>query len=281
MAIEMPPKVLDHLGDFIEHPTMRAYCDISGEAFNEFHRVMGGHEKADEDSRDYLMTRLMYISESTSTAIRLNASWALTHPAMSLTRDRYEQVVRFTYLARQKDDVEIKKFFAYYHSRANKIFRSLQEAAKEEFTKIVDDPPEWTLRKFTAEERARFDSWATLDLKSMVAKRDKLPTFGTTALAQQKLELYYAPIYAQFSSVSHSDMYSVALLGLHKPPEGELLVLSADPHWPATLASFNALFDIIQCYESAAGVYQRNCESSFQAQFARWHEVTQKAFGTV
>jgi hypothetical protein len=175
----------------------------------------------------------------------------------------------------------MKKFFAYYHSRANKIFKTMHEAAKDEFAKIVDDPPEWTLRNFTKEERERFDAWAVLDLKSMVVKRDNLPGFGTMEIARQKLDLYYAPIYAQFSSVSHSDMYSVALLGLHKPPEGDLLVLAADPHWPATLASFNALFDIIQCYECAAGIYGRDCEPHFQSLFARWHAVTKRTFGTV
>jgi hypothetical protein len=277
----MPPKVLECLGEYIRHPPMKAYCDISAQTFDEFHRVMGGHEKADEGDRDYLMTRLMYISEATSTAVRLNASWALTHPAMSLTRDRYEQVVRFTYLARQKNDTEMKKFFAYYHSRANKIFKTLHEAAKDEFAKLVDDPPEWALRNFTREEREQFDGWGQLDLKSMVVKRDNLPGFGSMEIARQKLGLYYAPVYAQFSSVSHSDMYSVALLGLHKSPETDLLALAPDPHWPATLASFNALFDIIQCYECAAGVYDRECEPQFQSLFARWHQITKRTFGTV
>jgi hypothetical protein len=63
---------------------------------------------------------------------------------MSLTRDRYEQVVRFSWLARQSDDGEMQKFYAHYHARANKIFRSLKDQAKAEFDKMVDSPPEWT-----------------------------------------------------------------------------------------------------------------------------------------
>jgi hypothetical protein len=272
------PRVLDHLGDYGKHEPMGAFSGLSERAWDLFHTVMGGHEKHDNSDRDYLITRLMYISEGTSTAIRLNASWALTHPAMSLTRDRYEQIVRFSWLARQKDDTEMQKFFAYYHARANKIFRSLKEGAKEQFSQIVDDPPEWTTRVLTKEERQHFEAWETLDLLSMARKRDKLAAFGTSDIATQLLEFYYAPIYQQFSSVSHSDMYSVALLELHKSPTGAF-VLSADPHWPATLVTFNALFDIIQCYECAAGVYQKDCEPHFQSLFGQWHAATIKAFG--
>jgi hypothetical protein len=43
---------------------------------------------------------MLYIAEITSTAIRLNATWALTPAAMSLLRDRYEQTVRFSWLVR-------------------------------------------------------------------------------------------------------------------------------------------------------------------------------------
>ena len=272
------PKVLNHLGNYIRHPPMKAFCDVSEKTYDTFHTVMGGQEKKDHSDRDYLITRLIYISEVTSTAIRLNASWALTHAAMSLTRDRYEQMVRFSWLARQKDSAEIEKFFAYYHARANKIFRSLKEAAKDEFEKMVDSPPEWTTRVLTKEERQHFEAWEKLDLLSMAKKRDGMPAFGKSTMATQKLELYYAPVYAQFSSVSHSDMYSVALLTLQKAPSGGL-VLAADPHWPATLACFNALFDILQCFECAAGFYGKDCEAAFQSLFEDWHGYTEKSFG--
>src|SRR5260370_7262707 len=93
------PKALDHMGDYVKHAPVKAFSEISEKAFDTFHTVMGGHEKQDNNDRDYLITRLTYISEIMSTAIRLNATWALTHAAMSLTRDRYEQAVRFSCLA--------------------------------------------------------------------------------------------------------------------------------------------------------------------------------------
>jgi hypothetical protein len=266
------------MGDYIRHPAVKAFADISEAVYDTFHTIMGGHEKQDNSDRQYLVTRLLYISEITSTAIRLNATWALMHAGMSLTRDRYEQVVRFSWLARQKDDTEIQKFFAYYHARANKIFRSLKEAAgSEQFAKMVDDPPDYSTRTLTREERQYLEAWATLDLFSMARRRDALPALGTGSMATQPLALYYTPVYQQFSSVSHSDMYSAALLGLHKSPSGEL-VLAADPHWSATLCSFNALFDIIQCFECAAGFYGQDSEAAFEEHFRDWYAAAGKAF---
>jgi len=53
---------------------------------------------------------MLYIAEITSTAIRLNATWALTPAAMSLLRDRYEQTVRFSWLVRNPDKKEFEKY---------------------------------------------------------------------------------------------------------------------------------------------------------------------------
>jgi hypothetical protein len=119
-----------------------------------------------------------------------------------------------------------------------------------------------------------------LDLLSLTKKRDKLPPLGTGAMAGQKLELWYTPVYQQFSSVSHSDMYSVALLQLHESKAfPDRVVLAVDPHWPGTLTWFNALFDVIQCFECAKGFYRKDCETEFQVLFQAWHEGAEKAFG--
>ncbi len=274
------PQVLDHMGAYISHAPVKAFSEISEKAHAAFQAAMGGYDRDEASDRDFVISRLMYISEVMSTAIRLNASWALTHAAMSLTRDRYEQTVRFSWLARQTDDGEMKKFYAYYHARANKIFRSLKGQAKEEFDRMVDNPPEWTTRPFTKQEKEHFGAWETLDLLSLAKKRDKLPALGTSDVAGQKLELWYTPVYQQFSSVSHSDMYSVALLQLHKSKAYPgRLVLAADPYWPGTLTCFNALFDIIQCFECAKGFYGKDCEVEFQGLFKAWHGYMTKAFG--
>jgi hypothetical protein len=147
---------------------------------------------------------------------------------------------------------------------------------------MVDNPPESTTRPFTKEEKEYFGAWETPDLLSLAKKRDKLTALGTSAMAGQKLELWYTPVYQQFSSVSHSDMYSIALLQLHRSKAfSDRLVLAADPYWPGALTCFNALFDIIQCFECAKGFYDKDCEADFQELFKTWNECTDKAFGTV
>lgn len=273
------PKVLDYMGDYIKHAPVKAFADLSEAVYDTFHTTMGGFEKRDETDKDYVLTRLLYIAEITSTAIRLNSTWALTHAAMSLTRDRYEQTVRFSWLARQKDDTELQKFLTYYHVRANKIFRNLKDmAGPDQFAKMVDDPPDYATRQLTKEERKFLEAWDTLDLLSMARKRDALPALGSSSIATQNLALYYSPVYQQFSSVSHSDMYSAALLGLHENAAGDL-ILAADPHWPGTLCAFNSLFDIIQCFECAAGFYHKDCEAAFDRHFHAWHAAASKSFG--
>lgn len=265
------PRVLSHMGDYVKHPPVEAFAEVSGVAFELFHTVMNDRTEKLESNRQFLITRLLYISEITSTAIRLNASWALTHAAMSLARDRYEQTVRFSWLARQSDDKEMDKFYASYHSAANKIFRGLEKATNMEINKLVDSPPETTTRPLTPEEWKTFGAWGMLDLLTMAQRRDALPALGKSQMANQALAPFYSPIYRQFSSVTHADMYGVAMLTLHKSPNDEV-VLAADPHWPAILLCFNSLFDIIQCFECAGGLYKKDCELEYRMLFDRWKQ---------
>jgi hypothetical protein len=66
-----------------------------------YNELTAGYIHSNQNSREYLILRMLYIAEITSTAIRLNATWALTPAAMSLLRDRYEQTVRFSIMALQ------------------------------------------------------------------------------------------------------------------------------------------------------------------------------------
>jgi hypothetical protein len=43
---------------------------------------------------------------------------------------------------------------------------------------------------------------------------DKLPPLSDCAVAKERLSWMYDHIYAQFSSVTHYDMYSITILGL-------------------------------------------------------------------
>jgi hypothetical protein len=263
------PRILDNLGPYVKHPPVAAFCDLSKRSFEKFHDVRGGDPKQGEETpREHLLTRLMYVGEATSTAIRMNATWALSLPAMSLTRDRYEQTVRYSWLARQSDNVEIAKFVGSYYAKTNKLYQGLTPNIREEMDKIVS-PKGWMTEKPTKEEKAYLARWESLDLASMAKKRDALPSKVAGKVASETLADLYGPIYQQFSSVSHGDMYAIRMLELHKAPSNQI-VLAPSPYWPAIICCYNALFDLIHCHEAIASEAGSNGKPIFDDLFAEW-----------
>jgi hypothetical protein len=217
----------------------------------------------------HLITRMMYIAEATSVAIRLNASWALSHPALSLLRDRYEQTVRFSWLARQSENTQMVRYIASYYAKSIQLYHSMTEAQKCELVKMGFTPPDWLAEKPTKEQRGYLERWNSLDLRSMANKRDKLPPISGCKLATEPLEDLYTSVYAQFSSVTHYDMYSMNILGLHKAPDGQL-ALGADPHFPSIINLQNSLFDLIQCFEATGRYLKMNFDERFSTLHEEW-----------
>jgi Family of unknown function (DUF5677) len=209
-----------------------AFGSLSDRAYSLYREAAGGHEREGETATQHLITRMMYIAGATSIAVRLNASWALSHPALSLLRDRYEQTVRFSWLARQSDNTQMTHYISSYYAKSIQLHHSLTEAQRNELIKMGFAPPEWLSAKPTKEERDYLNRWSSFDLRSMATKRDALPALSDCKLAKESLADLYNGIYAQFSSVSHYDMYSMNILGLHEAPNGQL-VLAADPHFPS------------------------------------------------
>jgi hypothetical protein len=104
------PKALEHMGPYSSNPIFAEFASLSERAFATMSYFLGGHERKDESPREHLKSRMIYIAEATSTAIRLNGSWGLIHPGLSLLRDRYEQVVRYSYLIWQTDNEELSNY---------------------------------------------------------------------------------------------------------------------------------------------------------------------------
>lgn len=269
------PKVLDHLGAYANHPPVGAFGSISDRAVGLYREAAGGHVRQNETPTQHLTTRMMYISEATSLALRLNASWALSHPALSLLRDRYEQVVRFSWLARQPDNAAMAKYIASYYAKANKLHRSMPEGARDLYVKRGFPVEDWMTEKPTKELEKWLNEWNGLDLRSMVEKRDKLPPLSDWAIAKEKLSWMYDHIYAQFSSVTHYDMYSMTILGLFPAPSGQL-VLAPDPSFPAVINLHNSFFDLVQCFEATRRFLGVDFDSKFDGLLDEWRETAKK-----
>ncbi len=269
------PEALNHLGPYSGHPPFAVFSEIAEECFVAFHDALVGDLKKGESSRQHLITRLLYISETTSVSLRLCASWALSLPAMSLVRDRYEQVVRFSWLARQQDDTELVKFLGSYYAKANKVMGNLNPTQKAELEKAGAFLDEWSTTTLTKDERAYLERWEKLSLDAMAIKRDALPSRADTKLDAETLADLYTPIYRQFSSVSHFDAYGMQLLDLQKSPQAEL-VLAPDPWWPAILSSYDALFSLIQCHEALIAFYEKDSTEKFVELHDRWREAVDR-----
>lgn len=119
------PEVLDHLGPYTQHGPIAALCELSERVWRTYNGLTAGYIHSDPNSREYLFLRMLYIAELTSTAVRLNSTWGLTHPAMSLLRDRYEQTIRFSWLVRNPDQSEFEKYERFKVAKINSIVRSL------------------------------------------------------------------------------------------------------------------------------------------------------------
>jgi hypothetical protein len=266
------------LGDYLKHPPVRAFCDLSADVWSLYHKAIGGHERVGESPRQHLMSRMIYTSESTSAAIKLAVTWALSMPGMSLVRDRFEQVVRHSWLLHQPDTEELSKYVGRAYIKQNKVITNLDPAVR----KILDEEgfkfEAWQTEKPTKKEKEEIRRWEDLDLASMVAKRDALLNDEVPEKKWRALSSFYTPIYRQFSSISHFDMYSMRFLGLHKAPEGPL-VLAPDPWWPATLMSYTALFDLIQCSEATKLVHKLDRSSDWQALFDKWKGYSERMVG--
>jgi hypothetical protein len=272
---EARPQVLTHLGPYAKHQPVATLFDLDERVWARFHELAGGHECEGETSHHYLIIRMLYIAEVTSTAIRLNASWALTHAAMSLLRDRYEQAVRFSWLVRNPDKTEFHKYERAIFAKINSIVQSIDDHTRKHYEDLMGPTPPWAAERMTKDQRAYLDAWGTLDLKSMATKRDAFPPLAETVLAKESLAHWYNSIYAQFSSVAHYDRYSMEMLHLYPAPNGQL-VLAAQPHWPSMLTLQNTYFDIIQCFEAAFLYHTEAAATIFEWLLTEWLAISKQ-----
>lgn len=236
-------KAFEHLGGYTKNPAFAAFHDLSVRAFAMYHDGIAEADMA-RPLVD-LIRRMTYVAEATSSGLRLDASWALTHPAFSLCRDRYEQCVRFSWLARQSDDREWYRYIADYYLTRHRLKNAFDQSGIALPVDLDDG-----LSEAPAYVRERFAYWRNTPVDQLARRRDGLAGITGSVVDRESLFGFYDSIYRQGSSVSHYDLYSVNMLGLHDGPEG--LVLAPDPGMPIVLALHCALFDIVQCAEALA-----------------------------
>jgi hypothetical protein len=273
--MKTPPVIFDHLGPYAQPPAVAELYRMNERLWLKFLELTGDYEHKDNQSREFQIVRMLYIAEITSSAVRLNASWALTPAAMSLLRDRYEQTVRFSWLVRNPDPRAFQKYDRTKFAKMGDLAKSARPETRADFEKLYGPLPPWAAEPLTKEQRAFFQGWSTLDLRSMAKKRDEFPPLSDLHIAKEKLAPSYDAVYAQFSSVAHYDRFSLEFMQMNKLPDGRRY-LGAQPHWPRMLIVQNAHFDIIQCYEAAHVCYQRDASLIFNSFFFEWNQLAKQ-----
>ena len=266
---------LKYLGPYVSQPYVAELCDFVERVWEIYRQHATDFGGVKHGSLGYLVVRMMYIAEVTSNGIRLNATWDLIPAAMSLLRDRYEQTVRFSWLVRNPDEEEFLKYERAIIGKMNALVRNADPATVQRFAEKMGPIPSWVTEPLSKEDRAYLDAWNSLDLKSMAQKRDAFPPITDTPLAKRGLASWYNSVYAQFSSVSHYDRYSIEMV---RPEENEdgTVALSFLPHWLPLLISYTAYLDMIQCSEVTQVCFKQQTSIRFESLFLEWLPLANK-----
>ena len=268
-------EILRHLGPYVSQPYVGDLCDFVERVWEIYRANATEYGRITHGSRQYLFVRMMYIAEVTSNGIRLNATWSLIPAVMSLLRDRYEQAVRFSWLVRNPDDEEFLKYERAIFGKINALVRNVDNATVSRFEDSMGPIPSWVTEPLSKEQRAYLDAWNALDLRSMAQKRDALPPITDTPLAKRGLASWYNSVYAQFSSVSHYDRFSVEMVRPEENKDGTI-VLSFQPHWLPLLILYTAYLDMIQCSEVTQVCFKQQTSIKFESLFLEWLSLAGK-----
>ena len=259
--------ILDHLGPRASSAPIAAIFEINKLAWQQYRDFLPIPVEEELLSK-FLSRRMMHISEVTSATIRANISWDLTHPSMSLLRDRYEQALRFSWLARQPDDGEAEKYRRYFYGKVRSLLKNMPQDARSRLEARFGQVPEWATVPLSKEEQNRLKDWDNLDLRTLATRRDNMPPLSALDLSQDKMADLYDGIYSQFSSVSHFDMLGLELLKARNLKNGSIDFVT-EPHWPGLLAIQNCRMDIIQCFECLTTYYGLDVAKQFNKMYVQ------------
>ena len=267
-------------GPYTENRLFSAFNDLSERTFAEYHRLAGEPGNWPKDRWPHTIRRMMYLAESTSYSLRLVASWAMSLPALSLCRDRYEQTIRFSYLAHQEDDDEWNNFLYDALRKKNQLGRRIaaDPTTRKYYENLVGPLDQWETEIWDKPARAKFEKWKSLSLETMAKKRDRLVCRRASAslATSQPLAVLYTSMYAEASSVAHSDFLALGML--HEHPQADQIILAPDPRSPILVALHCAMFDIIQCADCFAGFWKAGDTGNFEALWGEW-QVTYEKLG--
>lgn len=248
-----------NFGPYERWESVGSFSALSETAFETFDKFIDNNWVLLSRPIHHLFLRMAYQAKTTSLATRLNNSWALCLPAFALTRVRLEQTIICSYLIHEDESVGLHRFVAFIpigHYKASRIVMedpSLAKHLSHIDLEAMQNEAVLAQEKFApgfSLDNDKFQrKWTNLDLRSLAKRRDDLASASSFAF-KYSLEREYITIYAEASSIVHSDCSSLShgFLNIVASPAG-VPVLMAVPAWATIVSAATAHYDILQCYE--------------------------------
>lgn len=248
-----------NFGPYSKWPAVAAFSALSERSFCLFDRAIEVNSSKLKRPLDHLVVRMAYQAKTTSMAIRINNSWALVLPALSLARIRLEQSIVCSFLLHEDPNKGLYPFLKFIpigeHRWAKEALSDASLAANLQINLSKTEADAIAAQSeltpgFTLEDGKFQRSWTPLDLRSMAVRRDKLVKEQSGRILKQPLETDYISIYRASSAVVHADCASLSYryLDLFAAPSGKPVLMPL-PSWAIMTASVTSHYDILQCYE--------------------------------
>lgn len=127
-AIEVPFMNKEpNFGPYSTWESVEAFADLSNRAYCFFDQAVQESWELLSQPTHHLFLRMAYQSKTTSLGIRLNNSWALSLPALAMTRIRLEQTIVCSYLIYEEESIGLIPFVRYISIGQHKGLKAAME----------------------------------------------------------------------------------------------------------------------------------------------------------
>lgn len=236
------------------------YIRISEKAFRYFIETFSNKVFLLRSKSNLILNNLLSNAKNTSFSIRLLSTMAQPIEGYALLRIRLEQLIIASYLINEKSEIGIEPFKKHYPVieynllKANDNNDNLKLALSyflpklgNEYNSRMDELKKQIESSYEVKDGDYKRKWTKLYINQLAEHRDRLITLKNE-LSKIKLIDYYNTIYKISSSIVHSDVASIT--------ENFITIHSNGNLMPQPLYVFSnlitlAMFDILQCYETA------------------------------
>lgn len=239
-------------------PELKKFVHYSEKSFRWFIESTYHDPSILYQNYNYVFNNICCIAKNTSFSIRLLSSWMQPIEAYMLLRIRLDQLINCSYLIHEKPEIGILAYMKYYPKIHKQILNSLQsdellkDSLKKLFPQLFDNlgdkikiAENHISQELQKDDLLSQSNWTKYSIRDRAKERDKLVQSADDVL-KNSLENLYVNIFKVSSSVVHSDAAAVTN-NFYTVNESGILI--PQMHYVYISIIYNALMDIIECYE--------------------------------